>query len=667
MTFIIPFNLFLLFIIFLYLNEGSIRSAFSKAFVTILFLVAVSTELLSIFDSLHFTAIFIFWTFSFLALLWFSARKGFGEVIRPLIKIMEKGLDLSWIDWVGIGFVSFILSLTLLIAILAPPNNFDSMTYHMARVAEWIQHENIRFYPTAIPRQNHAMPLAEFAILHLQLLSKSDQYANLVQWMSFLISILVASLIAKELNASRSGQVVAGVLVATLPMAILQSSSTQNDLVVGSLCLIFAYFLIRVVRRSSFPDTLFASLSMGLALLTKGTAYLYCAGIGLGIGGSALIFPERGRKERELFVIFTTIILGALIINSGLYLRNTNLYGYPLSTANSRITVDRISLGNIVANLIRNSVIHLATPLPSWNSGLTKMVSGTLGQLANHPTSTFGEEEFAITYLISDDYSGNLIHFLTLIFTLLVVFWNRKEQYKMIFRYFGGFFLAVLFYSVAIRWQPWASRLHTPLFLIGMPLIAQTIDRIKFSTVFASILILIVFVYSLPFLFLNKTRPLMPFFEENQEILTKRVKKFFSDRPKRYEQFSSLLSPFFQDRSVLHTERRKLYFMNNFNCYSDYIEAMREVGKQEADVVGLYLGSNDWEYPIWVLSDKHAEKKKPLFIHIGVENETKALIEDPYLMPDYIIATKALPKDVEFLEEYRVLRRSEYVDLLIRE
>lgn len=278
----------------------------------------------------------------------------------------------SLYEWIGIIFVGIILSLTLLIAVLSLPNNFDSLTYHMARVAEWIQHQSVRFFSTAIPRQNHAMPLAEYAILHLQILSRSDRFANLVQWAIFSTSIVVVSLFTKELNVSRSGQIFVSVLVAALPMAILQSLSTQNDLVAGVFCSIFAYFLMRTTKTLNLVDALFASLSMGLALLMKVTAYIYCAGISLGIGGGALLLFYRGRQKKVLFGLFNLIILGGLFINSGHYVRNFNLYNHPLSTANSRITVDRISFGNTAANFIRNTAIHLGVPYRSYNEGLTK-------------------------------------------------------------------------------------------------------------------------------------------------------------------------------------------------------------------------------------------------------------------------------------------------------
>jgi len=93
----------------------------------------------------------------------------------------------------------------------------------------WAQNASVSHYPTANLRQLQFGPAAEYILLHLQVLSDSDRWANLVQWLAMVGSVALASLLARHWGAGRSGEWLAGILVATLPMGILQSSTTQND------------------------------------------------------------------------------------------------------------------------------------------------------------------------------------------------------------------------------------------------------------------------------------------------------------------------------------------------------------------------------------------------------------------------------------------------------
>ena len=70
----------------------------------------------------------------------------------------------------------------------------------------------------------------------------------------------------------------AGALVAfTIPMAILEGSGAQNDLVVSFFLLAFLLYLWRGLADRSLESTLLCAMALGLALVTKGTAYLTCA------------------------------------------------------------------------------------------------------------------------------------------------------------------------------------------------------------------------------------------------------------------------------------------------------------------------------------------------------------------------------------------------------
>jgi ABC-type uncharacterized transport system permease subunit len=58
--------------------------------------------------------------------------------------------DLTVWERVGIAGLFGVIVLIFLSGCCYPPNNWDSMTYHMARIAHWVMNESIEPYPTHI-------------------------------------------------------------------------------------------------------------------------------------------------------------------------------------------------------------------------------------------------------------------------------------------------------------------------------------------------------------------------------------------------------------------------------------------------------------------------------------------------------------------------------------
>jgi hypothetical protein len=115
-------------------------------------------------------------------------------------------------------------------AALYRPNNWDSMTYHLARVAYWVQDGSVAAYPTGIVRQVAAPPGGEYLLLVLQAIARSDALANLVQLGAWVLLACAAPPLARAFGAPRTAARWAGIVTVAAPMAMLQGSSTQNDL-----------------------------------------------------------------------------------------------------------------------------------------------------------------------------------------------------------------------------------------------------------------------------------------------------------------------------------------------------------------------------------------------------------------------------------------------------
>ncbi len=638
-----------------------------RSYILILGFVVGLTEILSLVNQITRPAILISWflldliLLVLLVIIWWKRKTGVLVAIND--RFSKETRPYSSSEIVILICIGLILFTTLIIAIYSPPNNFDSMTYHMARISNWIQNQNINYYATSIPRQNYSNPLAEYVILHLQITSQTDIFANLVQWSGFVLVILLVTKIADFFQVSRRGQLLSALFAATMPMAILQSSSTQNDLITGLGCLSFAYFLLVTIQEKSWKMALYSGLSLGIALLTKGTAYIYCAAIGLVIGFSGL-FINTWKQNISLTKKLVSIVVLALLFNSGVYYRNIDLYSKPLSTGTDRITSDEVSFRGLYTNLIRNGTYQLALPFPELNRQMTRIVAGLLGEKNFSPDLTFPNTDFEIKFLINEDESGNLLHFVFLLLGLLIYPWIKDSKRNNLSAYLISILFSAVLFSLFIKWQPWGSRLHLPLFFMGAPLIGYLYDKVRGPKFINFLIVLSMVFWSIPYLTLNTTRPLVPLFSRSSSLRNYSIKSFFSDRPDLYNEYSEIIAPLYKDVSVLRTDRSQQYFSSYSSIYQDYSVVMNVVNQLDEKVIGLELGNNDWEYPIWVFAGNNAIRRSPVFVHVGVENITKDLEPRFVNLPDFVISSKGDFSNFIVERNYKVIVDTPTLDLL---
>lgn len=193
------------------------------------------------------------------------------------------------------------LALLYFVALVYPSNNYDSMTYHMARVVFWIQERSVDFYPTINHRQNGLGPGAEYLILILQLFSGGDWFANSVQTVAFSIIVVSITLIARCFGAPRAFRTPLVVLFCTAPMFVLQATSTQNDMcaAVGGLAIVSSLRRVLFARKAllSIRDAVALAVAIAVSYLIKPTALMIIAFLVLVAGCRVLWTLIRWRRE----------------------------------------------------------------------------------------------------------------------------------------------------------------------------------------------------------------------------------------------------------------------------------------------------------------------------------------------------------------------------------
>jgi 4-amino-4-deoxy-L-arabinose transferase-like glycosyltransferase len=454
----------------------------------------------------------------------------------------------------------------------------------MSRVAHWIQNRSVENYPTSILRQLHQNPQAEFDILNFQILSGGDRLANLIQWFSMIGSLVGVSLLAGELGAGLRGQIFAAVFAGTIPMGILQASSTQNDYVVAFWLVCLAYYALRLKAHGNPLYALATGASLGLAILTKPTAYIYAFPFMVWFGLSL----TKSRHARGLALIML-VVTTSLVINLGHYTRNYRLYGSPMGPGQEggayRYANDVFTIPSATSGVIRNIGLHIGTPFRQVNAVLERGVYGMhrfIGIDPNDRRTTWSGGEFHVGRTSAhEDLAGNPLHLVLIAGCIPYLFLRRRNKQDARY-YFVCVLAAFLLFSLYLKWQPWHSRLQLPLFVLWSPVIGLALSEIRYRR-FANLIMVILLLGAMPWVVHNSSRPLIG------------------------------------ERSIVGTDRDARYFANWPSLYEPYKRSAQFLSRSGCSDIGLILGGDDFEYPFWVFLNEHNGRKVRLE-HVNVRN-----------------------------------------------
>jgi hypothetical protein len=493
------------------------------------------------------------------------------------------------------GLLVVFLALLGGIGLTAAPNTFDAMTYHLPRVLHWLQNGHVGHYPTAILRQLFQGPWSSYAILQFLAPLESDHLANGIQWFALGAGAIGCSLLARRGGADGLGQLATAVLAATAPMAVLQGTSPQTDLVVACWLVSAVWFMAASLEADVAPGRnhfflALAGLALGHAILTKATAYLF----GFPFCCWLLLELLRRKRHRALapLALFACLVL---LPNLPTYARQLRTFGSPLGPAQEAadLSLPAVPYGNdihtpgaILSNVLRNLALELTTPWPAVTDGIEQSVvflHRSFGWDVNDPRTTWPDMAFKLEPggWCNENFAGNPLHaLLTLIaLALVAVRVPRSPLGAYALAVAGGF----VFVSASLRWNIWMSRLLLPSLILAAPLVGIVIAR-YWPRWLAFGVPMLAICTAVPVALHNTTRPL---------IGPEAYWRF--NRLEQYYSFSGgeAIGKVHQD--IVDTAAK-------FPCRS----------------IGLRLGRDEAEYPLWLTF--RARGLKPRLEHENVTN-----------------------------------------------
>jgi hypothetical protein len=207
----------------------------------------------------------------------------------------------------------------------SPPNNMDSLTYHLARAAAWAQHGGIYWIPNAPEVELNAyQPLAEQQNLFLLVATGGGALYFLPQFLAELAILVAVYGASRRLGFDVRAAACGAFLLATFSVLALEAFTAQNDLVAASFVGVAACLLLGSARLE--PALAGASAAFGLG--TKLTT---------GLALPILVWLAITRGRRTLATAFAGGVAGLVALGMWGYVLNAVHTGHLLGAGTAGV------------------------------------------------------------------------------------------------------------------------------------------------------------------------------------------------------------------------------------------------------------------------------------------------------------------------------------------
>jgi len=493
----------------------------------------------------------------------------------------------------GLLIVATIGAVTLFVALTTAPNNWDSQMYHLPRVEHWIQNRSLAFYPTSISRQNEYGPVAETLLLQTRILGGSDVFYPLVQWVSMVCAVAAVFRITRQLGGDQPQCWIAAVFLMTLPIGILESTSTQNDYVVTALlaCGVTLGLEAMAEPRLALGRILAAAAAVGLSGMAKPTGFLFGAGFAVwfAIGLSWRVAPLAWLCRAAGVALVLAL---AIVPFASRYMATRE------GPRSDEIMLVNASFGvrPTVDNLFRHVVANLVTGVPPIDAVMSRTAQSVATALSldtyRLDTTVPGQPAFEPPrlYIFHQDFSPNLFHTILILVALGTIAARWQQPAPAVRRiYWIAWLAGVVVFAAVLRWGLWITRFHLTAFALAAPIVATAWPQPWSHSRRAVALQLLLGLSSLPVLMFNQLSELVPLSAAVQRSAIAAF-RILGNRP----------LPLLRDRaSYLAQSAMERLFVQRLPLLGPYQSAIESIARSNASQVGLILGGDSWEYPVW--------------------------------------------------------------------
>lgn len=581
--------------------------------------ISISTEALSYLHLLERNYILLTEFFFWAALLFF-----YHQEIRQKIQVIN-------IRSKGVLFILILFLLTFIQGFFSAPSTTDSMVYHLPRVMYWMQEKTL-FQDVIRNSHDYMAPFGEYILLHLYLIFDNDRMLFFSQWIAYVVSVVLVGIIASQFGADQKTKQLVRLFTATLPIAAMQASSTQVDMVVTVLVLMSLYLSMLLRQFYTIKHSILLGFVIGLGFLTKAT-FVFNVLIPIG-----LLFFSLRRQFKKLILIIVPILLLTIILQFRFLSQNLLLYGNFLGVKVSEKGEEAVYINEVInpssvlSNLVRNFLVHLPIPIfSSYIQNAVVQLHNLIGFDINDPRITCCGTEFSVKSILypQEDIVANPIHLIIIISGGFLFFYKRKQlninpQIKILYLLTIASFIL---FSAFIKWQPFHPRLEIPFFVVGTMsavIILNYVGKVRVLYIGAVLSGII----ALAVILLNVSRPYISY-----DVF--------------YNMVKALKPPLASVPEAFYVKpRQQQYFNARYYWYEPYGKIINLLKKENNIELAFNLGDG-FEYPLWTLFRKYRLKYQ--IVPMSKLSKNTIIIstsKDPYTREGYL--TECIKTEIDY-------------------
>lgn len=588
-----------------------------------MFYLFAMTELLSEFHAVRFLALFAGWTLMdiiLVAVLVVQISK-IDLGIKDLCSKGQFGVIHTIRQYPYYGITGMLGVVVLVLAFKITPYNWDSMTYHLSRIAYWVQNRSVEHYATNNIREIASPVLGEFVNLHVYILMRGrDTLFNMLQALSYVTCAFMVERIAHRLGCSRVFGFLASLIYMTMPIAYAEALTTQVDNFATVWLLYYVYILLDLVQRRE-------------SLRLEGTVVCKVCAMGLCVAWGYLAKPSvciamvvfalwllarciaRKDKAKELFRLALCALPCVVLPLVPELVRNfKTFHSYASKSTGARQLVATLQPSYLFVNFLKNLTFNMPTALIKDSNEFFAKIAETASRLLHVELNAEAISENSVEFGLHEANTygcDTAINPLVLWLFIFCVCWAlcaiRKIDWKDIKAgYWLTSVISFCLFCTILRWEPFVSRYMVSYLALLCPMIVSCIQvgtKEAHAGPFRHAMIGII-----GFLCVMEAVSVTAF---------------------HYDIYAHQGA----------NSRPYGYFACRRSETACYVEMADEIKSRNYERVGLYLRlADDYEYPIWaMLGDQRIE-------HVNVRN-VSAVYADSDFTPDCIIWFGSLPEE----------------------